>query len=288
MVTGTMSDAARLLRISQPAVSSTLNHLQDRLGVLLFERIKGRLLPTPEAATLFAEIETGWKRIERIQHVAEGLARGNDRKLRIAASTSLGVRLLPTVLADLMHDQPHLRVKIELLTPELLKEAVLSGDCDIGFGVAPAEHPNLVVTPLGEARLRCVLPSGHPLGDRDAVRLADLTGERLISHSAELPEGRLVEQAFAQAGVTQATVIEVRSGQSACWCVQAGVGIALIDEFTVSSDAFPALVTRPLIGSPVLRICMVRDGGRPLSHTARALLRATKDYCARHHPLTSR
>ena len=73
MVTGSISGAARLLAVSQPAISRLLAYTEDRLGLKLFERIKGRVQPTPEARRLFAEVDQVHQGVLRVNNLAQEL-----------------------------------------------------------------------------------------------------------------------------------------------------------------------------------------------------------------------
>ena len=250
LLSGTVSGAARYLRVSQPAVSMALNRLQNTLGVLLFDRVRGRLLPTPEALRLFEEIEAAWKGIERVTAFADELSQDRSEILRVAVQASLGSGVLPSIVTRLLDLHPRLKVKVELVTPQLLIEALLVGDSDIGLAFEPIDHPHLLIDRIGSARLVCAMLEDHPLAKLDAVLLVDLTGYRQISHSMQMTEGRLIEDAFAAADLKQDAGIEVRSGQTACHFVQAGAGIALIDDAALAVDTFKGLVVRPLRDSP--------------------------------------
>ena len=76
MLTGSASAAARLLSVSQPVVSRVLQHAELGLGFALFERARGRLLPTAEARALFAQVQRAWGEIERVEALAANLRRG--------------------------------------------------------------------------------------------------------------------------------------------------------------------------------------------------------------------
>ena len=71
--TGTMTGAAAMLNVSQPSVSKVLAHAEQQLGYLLFDRIKGKLVPTPEAHRLFAHVATVYRDVDRLRHVAASL-----------------------------------------------------------------------------------------------------------------------------------------------------------------------------------------------------------------------
>ena len=77
MVTGSISGAARLLSVSQPAISRLLAYTEDRLGIALFERVKGRVQPTPEARQLFVGVDQVHQEVTRVNELAEELRRGS-------------------------------------------------------------------------------------------------------------------------------------------------------------------------------------------------------------------
>ena len=285
MLTGTISDAAKLLGVSQPAISAMLHHIQDRGGLRLFERVKGRLLPTPEARTLFAETDLAWKSVERVQRLSEDLAAGRSATLRVAATTSLGVDVIPAVVRQVAAVYPGLSVRVELFTPALLVECLLADEADVGVASCGIDHPGLLAHTVGTAPIVCVMPPDHALSRRHAVSVVDLADVPLVTHSAELPEGALVIDAFRNAGITPRSSVQVRSGQSACWFVRSGAGVALLDATTVAGGAFADLVIRPvqpLLGLPLITL---RSPLRALSKPAVAFQRGIASYCARMFPV---
>src|SRR4051794_19545971 len=99
MVARSISDAAKLLFISQPAVSRILGQTEAALGFLLFERVKGRLYPTPEATRLFAEVEDVFARLERMNEVARDFAEHRGGAVRILAHSTIGQSFVPDAIA---------------------------------------------------------------------------------------------------------------------------------------------------------------------------------------------
>jgi molybdenum-dependent DNA-binding transcriptional regulator ModE len=83
---GSMTNAARLLNVSQPSVSKVLAHAEQQLGYLLFDRVKGKLVATPEADRLFGLVSNVYEHVEQLRHVAENLRASDVGKVRIAAS----------------------------------------------------------------------------------------------------------------------------------------------------------------------------------------------------------
>src|SRR5258706_13184742 len=115
MVTGSTTDAARLLHVSQPGISRLIRHLDLRLGVDLFERRKGRLFATPEAHTLHDEIERVYRGVQHVRDVADHLRFGSHASLRVLASANIALQLVPQAIAQLIERFPRSRVFFEPL-----------------------------------------------------------------------------------------------------------------------------------------------------------------------------
>jgi DNA-binding transcriptional LysR family regulator len=245
MLTGGISDAARALNVSQPNVSRLIRHTEDRLGIKLFERIKGRLYPTAEALTLYEEVEKAYLGIRLVHDMAQDLALSRTGRLRLVCSPSLGLALVPNAITAFRAERPGLRIGLEILPQAALIERVLTHQADLGISMFPSDHPNLLVETLCRGRLVCVLPQGHALAAKPVVTPSDIAGHALISYDRDTPQGQLIEQAFAGEQVPRDIAIEVRFGHTACSLVLAGAGVALVDEFSVTGGIFPGLVVRP-------------------------------------------
>ncbi len=263
MRAGTVSGAAQMLNVSEPAVSKLLATAERRAGLRLFERVKGRILPTPDARTLYAEIETLWKGVERIRGTAQTLAKRTASNLWVAGTASLGTHLVPLVAAELYRAIPQLNLKVDMLPAVEVIRELLDGTADVGVALSPPAHPNIAVAARYVCRLVCVMPAAHPLASRRALRRADLAGQRVISFSRTLGS---LEQTLAGLKLDMA----VRSGPLACWFAQAGVGVAIVDEPTVVGARFAGLAARPLTPSARVEVAVLHHLERPLSGAALA------------------
>ena len=105
MLTGSISAAAKLLYVSQPAVSKLIQYIEGRLTYRLFERINNRLVPTAEAQVLFREVERVYQAALEVNECALSLGAGGHRKLRISCSASLSTVVIPIALAQLKREQ---------------------------------------------------------------------------------------------------------------------------------------------------------------------------------------
>lgn len=265
MQTGGLRGAAELLNVSEPAVSKMLSQTQRRLGYPLFQRVKGRLVPTPEGHALYAEVDALWRGVERVMDFSRTLGSPRGGTLNLAVSASLATWLVPQALARLTQRYPELQVRMEILVPPIMVEALLDQSADLGIALLPNEHPNLVRMAQYACGLACVVPARHRLAARSVVLPADLLAERVIGSSPDTPYGQALQRAYGRAAKDLHVGCHVRSAASACWLVQAGAGIAVVDRAAVAGSTFGDLVVRPFRTRERLPVAVIRNRYRPPS-----------------------
>lgn len=280
MATGTIAGAAALLHVSQPSASKAMSLAERRAGLRLFERIKGRLVPTPEARRLYAEVERLWGGVERIRKLTIQLQKPTE-SLHIGASPSLGSALIPEALALLYEKIPALHAQVDLWVPPYLTDAAVDGSVDVAISLYPLDHPNLRQFVIHECGWVCVMPPNHPLCEKGVIFPRDLVGYRLISFPHETAYGVKPEGIFGAVYPKLNFGVEVRAGQSACLFSAAGIGISIVDELTVIGNSFPHLQVRPFRTRAKLAVSVVHSNDRPLSNTARLFCDLMQAWLAR-------
>jgi DNA-binding transcriptional LysR family regulator len=265
MLTGSVSAAAALLHVSQPAVSKVLSTAARRSGLVLFERVKGRLVPTPEAGRLYSEVEALWRGLEKLRDFSRELAQPQTGTLRLAVTASLAPSLVPLAVARLAARFPAFRCRMDVLVPSLLCDALLGRSAHLGVALLPNAHPNLAVVRNFECGLSCVMPPGHPLTARKTIAPKDLTGFRLISAPADTPYGQVLRRAYGAGSEALHIDIEVRSATAACWFVRAGAGIAVVDAASVAGQATAGLAARPFRSPERLEVAILHNLHFPMS-----------------------
>lgn len=277
MLTGSISGASQLLHVSQPAVSRLLSYTEAKLGFTLFERIKGRLYPTPEARRLFQEVEAVYRGVQRVNDTVDDLLEKRSATLRICCSPSLSQTLLPRALALLGDRYPEVRIHLDTQNVSEMIDTLLTQQFEMGVSIQPLEHPNLECRPLYQSRMMVALPASHPLSDRPALRVTDIVGERLIGYGADTPLGILLASAFRREGQEIKPAIEVHHTHTACALVQSGFGIAIVDGLSVTGRRWPEIITRPLDPRTAITVCAVYSRFHPLSMMGKELLSLLAD-----------
>jgi DNA-binding transcriptional LysR family regulator len=234
--TGSATRAAELLRISQPSVSKLLLDLESDLGLRLFDRVRKRLVSTPEGRRLGQEVEDLFLKLSRIEHVGNEMRAKGVGELRIATLPALGIGLVPHVLAKFRQIHPSITATLSVAPSQRVVEMVAAGQADIGFAYpVPGTPSTLIRNPLAIFPAVVALPRGHRLSRRSILKPEDLySGDPFISLGREDRSRDNMDVIFGKASVAPETVIETQFAAVACELVASGVGIALIDAVTAT------------------------------------------------------
>jgi DNA-binding transcriptional LysR family regulator len=252
MEAGSVTEAARLLRVSQPAVSKTLAQVEDRLGFRLFTRDRGRLIATAEAKALLPEIEKAFLAVYGVERLASDLRDGRTGMVTLAAAPSLANNLLPAVIGSFRLTRPGATVIVQAIPNTEVVDLVADRRVDLGFVLIPARDSATVAVDLCAADLVCVIPKTHTLAASKSVRLRDLHDVPMITFARRLPLGALIAGAFERARVRPQNAVEVMQSATAFALVKAGAGIAIMDGFALLDGLPPNLIARPI--QPAVRV----------------------------------
>ncbi|MBB5213877.1 LysR substrate-binding domain-containing protein [Parapusillimonas granuli] len=268
VMAGSISGAARLLNISQPAVSRMLGQIEKQLSTRLFERIRGKLQPTQDVRSLFEEIERAQRVMGRINDIADTLADRSGGGLNLGSIPSLVHQFLPRVMADFQRLRPNVLMRIHSDIVHKLVSAVLQGEVEVGFIVLLTEHPYLTVLPLMEGRMVAAVPAGHALAAKRQTTLAELAEHPQIVTGTRMPYGMLALSAMDSQGLQYRISADVPWSQQACALVNADMGVALIDEFTAAQNIWPNVRIVPLKERIPLQVNIIHARERKLSEAA--------------------
>jgi DNA-binding transcriptional LysR family regulator len=242
MIATTMTRAAEILGISQPAVSGTIAALEHDLGFSLFRRTRGRLQPTPEAQLFFVEATRMLEAVESTNRAAAEIRSGKLGHLTIAAYPSISISLLPRIVSLFLATRPHLHIRLMSRSSQTVKELVATQQLDLAIAELPVDHP-AVYTESFSYRCQCILPSGHPLAELDVITPADLDGVPFVTLFRDHMTHHQVATAFSQYGARWNVVAETEYFATVCELVAAGCGVGVIDP-VVSSPFTTGIVSR--------------------------------------------
>ncbi|VCU64893.1 LysR family transcriptional regulator [Pseudomonas synxantha] len=247
MATGSTIGAATRMGLSQSAVSRLLSQLEEHLGFALFLRKKGRLMATPEAEELLAEVAGLVDGMQRIQRLADEMRVGRSRKslLKVGVPTSMTQELLPRIVAQFLKE--HDDIVVELLTGsyDTIERAVLDRSADLGFVRLPTEIPDFDVEPVLQTEGVCVMPADHPLTRHACIEVQHLRDVPLVMLGRQRALRAELNQVFRAANLTPQVRVEVHSVGAACSFVAEGLGVSIVNGLLASHFRHLPIVTRP-------------------------------------------
>ena len=162
MVSGTMTRAAEVLRISQPSVSNIIASLEHELGFSLFKRRKGRLQPTAEATYFLDEAQRTLESLDKAVQTARQLRRMNVGRLVLATQPGIAIHFLPAVISRFLKKHPDVQFQLLSRSSQIVRDMIPTQRFDLGIAEPPIDHPAIQVEPL-VTECVCVLPADHPL-----------------------------------------------------------------------------------------------------------------------------
>lgn len=278
MLTGSVSAAARLINVTQPAVSRTLQHAEIQLGFALFQRVRGRLTPTAEAQTLYPHIERLFAQLDEVQRLAANLKSGrvSQGQLRVLTVLALSYEVFPRAMHLFRQKYPEIAVVHEALhSPQIVSSLVLQ-EADVGYVFSAISHPALGQEQIGERRVMCVVPKGllSPRQIRSgAVALAQLAELPVIALDSRDPLGATLSHVLREQDAGIKPVMTVQTYHVALALAHHGVGVALVEGCTAASadrNKVDVLALEPAI--PVT-VKALRPTARPNSLVTRAFTR---------------
>ncbi|KTT23004.1 LysR family transcriptional regulator [Pseudacidovorax intermedius] len=282
MLTGSVSAAARLLHVTQPAATQTLQHAELQLGYALFTRQRNRLVPTAEAQALYAEVQPLMAQLERVRRVALALGRDAGTPLRVLIVPSLAVRALPDALAVFKRRHPDMPVTIRTLHSREIAQAMALHEGDVGIVYGSAPHPALHEEAIASGRLVCVSRVDHAGADaRATVALDEVLRSPIIRIDERDPIGTMLAEQWSRLGVVPTGGITVQTHHIALVLAEQGFGPAIVDSFTAQARRDEALHVRTLLPEIAVEVRALLPQGvrspRPVADFLKALRAVTAD-----------
>ncbi|MFE0041421.1 LysR family transcriptional regulator [Streptomyces sp. NPDC059015] len=234
---GSYSAAARSLGYTQPAVSQQMKALERDVGTPLFTRVGRGIRLTEAGEALTRHAGTILDSLSAAQQQIDAIARLRSGRVRVCAFPSACATLIPETMAAVAAEHPGIRIELTESEPPDSLRLVARGDCDIALAFSYPGHTTevpdeLAEVPLLEDPLTVLLPTGHPLSRRRAVRLADLACERWIAGCLRCRANFL--HACAEEGFAPDIACTTDDNLVMQSLVASGVGIAMVPQLVLS------------------------------------------------------
>jgi len=250
---GTISAAARNLNVSQPSVSKVLKHTEDQLGIELFLRQRGRLVPTQIAHELFVEAQEVYGRLSTFNRSLENISNRRGGHLRLGVLPSLSLSFGPEWIARLRDADPLLTFELTTLHSADVIRSLSEKRVDLCLGFEKTQSDQLSSVKIGDGNM--VLVSSRQLAEKpEAIDLRVIEGASFIGMRESGPLGKLVAANLEARGISPNEIVSAHTYHVALSLVRKQLGLAITDQFTAYSQLGAGLHRYVLKGFPTFTI----------------------------------
>ena len=266
--------AGEEVNLSQPSVSVRMRQLELDLGSKLFEQLGKKIALTeagqmflPYAIRVIAAMDDARHAIDELQ----GLERGS---LRIGASTTPGMYLIPRTIAQFKQRYPKIDVHLAVKDTRQIEEGVIRNEFDFGFVGGHLAGDEVEVLPWITDELRLIVPKGHRLAGKRTVKPQDLLKEQFILREQGSATRAVVAAHLGKLRIEPAVVMEIANPESVKKAVQSGLGIAFISGYAVETELKAKILVAVEIQSLEIRreLKIVYRRDKHLSRAAHAFI----------------
>lgn len=234
--TGSITSAAKLLYVSQPSVSKVLAHAEMQLGFKLFERTKGKLVPTSEANMLFSEVDKIYKQLYSIKKMSENIKRSEHGIVDIAITPALGFELIPNAISKFREKHPNVQFKLQTLHNDEALQSLIEHKCDLAILYSSPSMPGVTEIELGQSEVVVLYPKEQFPQQPQTMEIEQLANKDLIGIWDSGPVGELVWNNLNNSDMEVISTMQVDTYYIAAGLVSKGAGCCTIDKLTARAN----------------------------------------------------
>jgi DNA-binding transcriptional LysR family regulator len=233
---GGFTKAARVLNLTQSALSHQIKTLEDQLGVQVFARIGKRTVLTQAGEVLLTHATTVLRELADARQALLELQDPGRGRLRLSAAGYSCYLLLPRILQEFKAEYPRVELSVAADYTGEAVQHLLEGLLDIAILVAPPPVRGLVIEPLATDELFVIVPAAHPWVKRRRVQWRELAGQVLITYNRASQTHQMLLHRLAKEHAPPPETMEVREAEAVTEMVKLGLGIAVQPLWVVRDD----------------------------------------------------
>ena len=225
------------LHLTQPAVSRQIQGLEEYLGTQLFLR-KGRFLALTEAGHILEHYSSRvFELLTKAQDEIDGLKGLIRGHMRICATTTIGIYMIPDMLAEFKSEHPGIEINLTISNKEEVLRQVQAGAVDMGFAGPPVPFPEFARHAYMEDDMVLIVSPQHRLAARNNVSAKMLTEDMFIHRERGSGTREVVEEELRRAGVSLTHTMELGSTEAIKKTVAANLGVSIVSSRAVILEA---------------------------------------------------
>lgn len=230
------SKAASIHELTQSAVSQSVQHLEESLGVQLIDRSKRPLVLTEAGRTYRRGLNSVLRGYQQLEQEVRSIGSRLRGRVTVGTIYSVGLSYMPEATRAFAALHPDVEVQTEFGSSQRVVELTAEGSVDFGLVSFPRSTSQLHFVHWQQEPMRLVCSSEHPLASRTEVNLSELRGIRMVGFDRSLVLRREIDQSLAKAGVKVDVRMEFDNADSMVRAIQANRGIGIVPEAAVRRE----------------------------------------------------
>lgn len=264
--------AAKVLGISQPAVSQQIKQLEAEIGFALFSRESNRLLPSDRAWEVLRSVDGALQGVDRIEKSLASLQSEDMRTIGLASPVAFSLGVIPRAIKAIRQTRNRIAFQVKSGSYEQIAEHILNGRADLGISRLPLDERAFDWTPVSTARNVCLFEQGHPLASKDLITPQDIKGEALIDIEPRFSAHQMNINALRFLGVDPDIAVEYDANGHDAGFVAAGIGISVTNSLIAREYEPFGLTFRPFEPGAIYHYVVFWQKGRQLSNSMKLTL----------------
>ncbi|MDI6751510.1 MAG: selenium metabolism-associated LysR family transcriptional regulator [bacterium] len=233
------SEAAKILYLTQPAVSHQIRVLEEYLETKLFERKRGEVSLTEQGIILLKYAEQIINLYEQAEKEIADLTKTFRGRLRIGASTTIGQYLIPKIVGEFKERFTNIEIFLINANTKDIAIKLLADSIDLGLVEGPVQEKDILVERFIEDELVVITSPKHPFARRTSIDKFELLKEPLIIREEGSGTRNIIEERLNEAKVALNSLkikMEMGSSESIKAAVEAGLGVAIISKWAILKE----------------------------------------------------
>lgn len=278
--------AAESLHMTQPAVTFQVRQLEEQFNTRLFDRTHNRISLTEAGKRVYGFSDRIFELYSEMDNAVREMTGDVSGMLMIGASTTIAEYMLPALLGDFKKKYPDVNVQLKVSNSEGIVHMVENNVIDLGVVEAPVMNKNLVVEVCRMDQLVAVLPTQHPLADRESISIVELLEYPYICREEGSGTREVIADYMTELGVNASHMnltMELGSPESIKGAVEAGMGVSIVSLATVQKElrlgTLVSLTLEPTLERP---FSFVHQKQKFRHRAMDELLDFARNYCKSH------
>ena len=241
MISGSTVRAAELMNVTQPAVSRLIAELEASVNFPLFDRVRGRLVPTPEGKLFHREVDDSFRGMDRIRAAAAAIRDYGEGTLKIGCFSAGGGTLVPTAIRHFREKNPKVRITFHITWSSAIRNGIIDGQYDIGLAADEIDRSGVDTQVFGNFAGTIAMRRDHPLSRHESISPEHLAGQPLVGLVPEDRARHRFDASLAEASIEPNYVIETPNSATICALSLSGDVVGFVNP--LATDAFRDTLT---------------------------------------------